>query len=111
MSAAAEEALKGSAEAGEAKAAVCTACHGLNGNSANPEWPSLAGQNAAYIREQLEMFKSRKRINEVMHPVVAQLTDRRTSRISPSTSPRRRPRGLEADPSYWKAGEVVVQVG
>ena len=29
----------GSAEAGATKAAVCTACHGVNGNSVNPEWP------------------------------------------------------------------------
>ena len=42
------------------KAAVCTACHGVNGNSSNPEWPNLAGQNAAYMREQLAMFKARK---------------------------------------------------
>ena len=35
----------GSAEAGAAKAATCLACHGANGNSVNPEWPSLAGQN------------------------------------------------------------------
>ena len=64
----AEEAVKGSAEAGATKAAVCTACHGVNGNSSNPEWPNLAGQNAAYIREQLAMFKARKRINEIMYP-------------------------------------------
>ena len=51
----------GSAEAGATKAAVCTACHGVNGNSTNPEWPNLAGQNAAYIREQLGMFKAKKR--------------------------------------------------
>ena len=58
---AAAGAITGSAEAGSAKAAVCTACHGVNGNSVNPEWPNLAGQNAAYVREQLEMFKAKKR--------------------------------------------------
>ena len=35
----------------------------------------LAGQNAAYIREQLDMFKARQRINEVMYPVIANLTE------------------------------------
>jgi cytochrome c553 len=39
----------GSAEAGATKASTCVACHGPNGNSTNPMWPSLAGQNAAYI--------------------------------------------------------------
>ena len=64
--AAAPAGTAGSAEAGAAKAAVCTACHGVNGNSVNPEWPSLAGQNAAYIREQLAMFKAKKRNTPIM---------------------------------------------
>ena len=46
----------GSAEAGATKAATCLACHGPNGNSANPEWPSLAGQNAAYVLTQLHLL-------------------------------------------------------
>ena len=35
----------GSAEAGQAKSVTCAACHGADGNSSNPEWPSLAGQH------------------------------------------------------------------
>src|SRR2546430_6048628 len=34
---------------GATKSAVCSACHGPNGNSVNPEWPRLAGQSAVYI--------------------------------------------------------------
>src|SRR6185295_4127547 len=71
----AEEAIKGSAEAGATKAAVCTACHGVNGNSTNPEWPNLAGQNAVYIREQLAMFKAKKRSNPIMAPIIEPLTE------------------------------------
>ena len=51
----------GSVEAGATKAAVCQACHGANGNSTNPEWPSLAGLGADYIAEQLKNFKDGKR--------------------------------------------------
>jgi cytochrome c553 len=47
----------GSAEAGATKSVVCQACHGANGNSVNPEWPSLAGIGADYIAEQLANFK------------------------------------------------------
>ena len=36
---------------------VCQACHGANGNSANPDWPSLAGIGADYIADQLKNFK------------------------------------------------------
>ena len=66
---------KGDSAAGATKAATCTACHGLNGNSANPEWPVLAGQNAAYLRDQITRFKTGKRFNALMQPMVAPLTE------------------------------------
>ena len=50
----------GSAEGGAPKAVVCQACHGANGNSTNPEWPSLAGIGADYIADQLKNFKEGK---------------------------------------------------
>ncbi len=103
-------AVTGSAEAGSAKAAVCTACHGVNGNSVNPEWPVLAGQNAAYIREQLAAFKSKTRNNAIMAPIIESLTEQdfadRAAFFSQQT-----PSGLEADPSYWKAGEALYKSG
>jgi cytochrome c553 len=108
--AAAEDALQGSADAGATKAAVCTACHGVNGNSSNPEWPVLAGQNAAYIREQLSMFKARKRINEIMYPIVAQMSDQDFADVAAFFAAQT-PAGLEADPSYWKAGEALYRSG
>jgi cytochrome c553 len=49
---------KGNAEAGAAKATVCAACHGVDGNSVNPEWPNLAGQGAPYLAEQLRLFRA-----------------------------------------------------
>jgi cytochrome c553 len=106
----AEDAVKGSAESGATKAAVCTACHGVNGNSNNPEWPVLAGQNAMYIREQLSMFKSRKRINEIMYPIVAQMSDQDFADVAAFFSAQT-PAGLEADPSYWKSGEALYRSG
>src|SRR5262245_62676010 len=65
----------GNAQTGATKAAVCGACHGPNGNSANPEWPSLAGQSSVYVEEQLHLFKANVRNNPVMAPIVAPLTD------------------------------------
>src|SRR5690606_10957526 len=65
----------GSAENGAAKAAVCVACHGPNGNSTNPEWPNTAGQNAVYIAEQLRLFRSGVRNNPLMMPIATGLSD------------------------------------
>jgi cytochrome c553 len=103
-------AVTGSAEAGAAKAAVCAACHGPNGNSINPEWPSLAGQNAAYIREQLALFKSKKRNNPVMFPIIEPLSEQDFADLGAYFAAQT-PTGLEADPSYWKAGEALYKSG
>lgn len=53
----AEGLVEGDAEAGEAKSITCAACHGQDGNSVNPVWPSIAGQHAQYTVEQLMAFK------------------------------------------------------
>lgn len=100
----------GNAEAGAAKAAPCLACHGVNGNSTNPEWPSLAGQNAAYIVEQLKMFRDGKRVNVLMSPMATILTDEDIADIGAYYAAQT-PTGLEADPSFWRAGEALYRSG
>ncbi len=59
---------------GKEKAAVCAACHGADGNSAVPDFPKLAGQYADYIVVALRHYKSGKRKNPIMAPLVANLT-------------------------------------
>jgi cytochrome c553 len=100
----------GDAAAGATKAATCTACHGLNGNSANPEWPVLAGQNASYLSDQISRFRDGKRTNVLMQPMVAALTDQDISDLAAYYS-QQTPTGNEADPSYWKAGEKLFRGG
>lgn len=48
----------GDAKAGQAKAAVCGACHGPDGNSAAPNFPKLAGQGERYLLKQLKDIKA-----------------------------------------------------
>jgi len=57
------------------KATQCFACHGVDGVSLNPEFPSLAGQSKAYIIKQLTAFKSGDRKNAIMEPMAAGLDD------------------------------------
>jgi cytochrome c553 len=63
----------GDAELGKAKSTLCIACHGVDGNSINPIWPSLAGQHEEYTARQLSLFKSGERKNAVMAGMVAGL--------------------------------------
>jgi cytochrome c553 len=100
----------GNAEAGAAKAATCLACHGVGGNSSNPEWPSLAGQNAAYVAEQLNMFRKGHRQNELMAPMASILTDEDVLDIAAYYASLT-PTGLEADAANWKAGEALYKAG
>src|ERR1700687_2314455 len=51
------------AKASQTVAQLCSACHGADGNSASPANPSIAGQPAEYITEQLMNFKSGIRNN------------------------------------------------
>lgn len=57
------------------KVQTCTACHGANGVSPNPEWPNLAGQNATYLAAQIRAFRDGERINPAMAPFVGSLSD------------------------------------
>ena len=50
-------------EAGKDKAVDCSMCHGEDGNSIEPEWPNLAGQNKQYMINSIKAFQSGARGN------------------------------------------------
>jgi cytochrome c553 len=100
----------GKAADGATKSAVCSACHGPNGNSVNPEWPGLAGQSAVYIAEQLRLFRTGVRANPVMQPLAATLSDQDISDLALYYEAQT-PTGLEADPSYWQGGQALYLRG
>jgi cytochrome c553 len=64
------------AEAGKRKAQACAACHGVDGNSADPGTPSLAAQPPIYVHYQLLQFRDGRRVNAVMSAIAAPLTDK-----------------------------------
>ena len=68
-------AIAADAEAGKAKSATCVACHGMDGHSANPLWPNLAGQKDQYLIKQMKDFRDGKRSDPVMAPMAAGLSD------------------------------------
>ena len=60
--------------AAAAKAAVCTTCHGLGGNSTTGDYPSLAGQKSRYLYLELRDFKAGRRKDPRMSPMAENLT-------------------------------------
>lgn len=49
---------EGNAEAGKTKALVCSACHGVDGNSMIDMYPKIAGQHPSYLEKQLKEFRA-----------------------------------------------------
>src|SRR5215831_7172341 len=107
----AESALaQGNATAGQAKAATCAACHGVDGNSSNPEWPSLAGQHASYITKQIRAFKTGARQSPIMMPMVAPLSDADVADIA-AYFEAQTAKGGEADKSKVDLGQRIYRGG
>ena len=71
----AESLVEGDPDAGQSKSITCAACHGQDGNSVNPVWPSIAGQHAGYMVEQLMAFKNGTRSEPLMLGQVMTLSD------------------------------------
>ena len=65
----------GNPDSGKDKVAVCSACHGVDGNSIVGLWPSLAGQNEKYLTKQLRLVKSGGRVIASMTGLLDNLED------------------------------------
>ncbi|MEZ5589318.1 MAG: cytochrome c [Gammaproteobacteria bacterium] len=59
-------------QAGQAKAQICASCHGVNGISPIPNYPNLAGQNAAYISYALSLYRAQTRQGNQAHIMYVQ---------------------------------------
>jgi cytochrome c553 len=66
---------KGDRIAGLAITAPCAGCHGVDGNSADPKNPRLAGQGADYLMTAVNAYKDGSRKHDVMHNQVVALRD------------------------------------
>jgi cytochrome c553 len=58
------------------KVTVCAACHGADGKSTQPIYPSLAGQYANYLEHALKEYRAGLRKNPIMAAQAATLTDK-----------------------------------
>jgi cytochrome c553 len=100
----------GTVEAGMLKAATCSACHGPNGNSTNSQWPKIAGQNAVYVAEQLQLFKAGVRVNADMLKMVSTLSNQDIDSVAVYFQAQT-PVGGEADASMVHVGENLYRFG
>ena len=100
----------GNIEAGKEKSATCAACHGLDGNSSNPTWPNLAGQHTEYTEKQLHDFKSGRRKNDEMAPMVMLLSDQDIADLAAYYAAQQ-PRTGVTQPENVELGERLYRAG
>lgn len=89
---------------------LCSACHGEDGNSRLENIPSLAGQPAFFILNQLFLMREGVRKVELMAPIVKDLKDddlsalaEHFSKLPPKASDEK------TDPALVKRGEEIAK--
>jgi len=106
------QAAGGNVAAGQAKAAVCAGCHGADGNGgADPTWPKLAGQDAAYIAKQLADFKSGARKDPIMAGMVAMLSKTDMKNIGAFYDSLKAKPGAARNEQLARLGEKIYRGG
>jgi cytochrome c553 len=95
----------------EERLAPCLACHGAQGQSAQPEVPSLGAQPAFYVMVQLYMFRERLRIVEPMNELTKGLSDDDLRRMADVIAklPPPQPVGEPDDPARVERARALIQ--
>ena len=114
----------GDAKAGATKAGACAACHGLDGNPSDPQYPRLAGMPERYIATQLALFKSGQRTTgmaAVMMPMAAPLSAQDMRDIGTYFASQKAGAGIADDSAiaggpykgmkFYEAGEKLFRAG
>ena len=105
-----QAAAEGDASAGQAKSAICAACHGADGNSVVPNWPKLAGQHTGYMVRQVTLIKSGARNIPEMVGIVATMSDEDIKDIAAWFSSQTNNGGV-ADESAVFLGQRIYKAG
>lgn len=100
----------GDAAAGQAKTAVCGACHSPDGNSLAPNFPKLAGQGERYLLKQLNDIKSGNRQVVEMTGLLTNLSDQDLADIAAYYASQTGSIG-QADPKLVERGEALFRGG
>ena len=103
--------VDGSYEAGQTIAIRCGACHGPDGNSVNPQWPSIAGQHAPYIVRQLEAFQNGERTNILMSSQAMSMTEQDMRDVAVYFAAQPAAAKSVADPGLVERGEALYRGG
>jgi cytochrome c553 len=91
--------------------AVCAVCHGADGNSADPQYPKLAGMDQEYLMRQLKAFTSGKRREETMSGIIAGIDPNDFSGLAAYYGKLTPAPGKVNDPQLAAAGKTIYDDG
>jgi cytochrome c553 len=106
----AADGLVGDPATGQAKTAVCGACHGPDGNSMAPNFPKLAGQGQRYLLKQLHEIKDGKRVVLEMTGLLNNSNDQDLADMAAYFAGQKGSVGA-ADPNLVARGEALFRGG
>ena len=89
----------------------CFICHGADGESSSPVFPRLAGQHATYVARQLADYKSGKRKNSTMQPMVEDLSAADFKLLGAYFEARKPLAHKVDDPELAQMGRFIFQRG
>ena len=111
----------GDAKAGQTKAGACAACHGLDGNSTDAQYPKIAGQHERFIWRQLKLYKSGERENPIMQGMAAPLSEQDMRDIGAFFATQKAQAGVADDTpiatgpyagaKFYQVGESIFRAG
>jgi cytochrome c553 len=99
------------ARAEEIVSGRCFLCHGLDGESASPVFPRLAGQHSDYIAKQLADFKAGKRKSDTMKPQAEELTPEEMKALGAYFQNKKAGSRPVKDPELLGVGKFVFNRG
>lgn len=94
---------------------VCSICHGVDGNSTNPTFPRLAGQQEPYLIAQLTEFRSHGRSDpagsEYMWGISRHLTDTQIQQLAAYFAQQKPGADQSVNPRLEADGKAIFMKG
>lgn len=99
----------GDAKAGEHAAADCAGCHGLDGNSLNPEIPHLSGQPSKYLVVAMKYYRDGIRKERLMSDAMHNMSDSRIANLAAYYAQQKPESALKSQQAALKTFDPVAQ--
>ncbi len=96
---------------GAATAAVCSACHSIDGSRGSPAQPILQGQHPEYLVKQLTEYKSGLRANAIMSGFASTLSESDMKNVAAFYASKQAKPGFAKSADLAALGEKIYRGG